>query len=683
MRLFSCSSRRCTPLRGLSFSGLVLVLFLPLAAWAAAPLPYAQVVPGHSAMWYDPARDGEGWMLEILADDRAVLYWFTFDEAGNPRWLAGFGEIDRRDGGDEIRFDDLFSASGARFGSGFDPADVAYAHQGHATLRFLDCDRGEVAFDAYGRQGEFSLARLTRPMGADGCRPIHGTPGEPVQAYAGQSGSWFDPAWDGQGYSLEWLSDGSAALVWFTFDGQGQPYWMIATGEPDDGKIVFENVSSVQGGRFVDAFDPEQVRYTPWGGLELALECDSGEARWTTSAEGFSAGSLQLQRLTRLASPACPWVKPKLTDLYDFEWTELPIPAYTTPLNPVNFKMNSIADDGTVVGQGRWDGWAGIVRLRPGETEWEKVMENGSRAFITPDGKTVYATQPVSSPPEETSRPEYHQLMIWNETEGLRPALGMIFPSNVPYGISKNGKWLVGEGFALNGEGAVHAWKWSEETGQVALEQWGAPFGISDDGSVAVGIEVTPPNRANIWINGVRHPMFDDEGVRLGFAWTCNSDCSMVVGHHQHPMTSWPESYRPWYRIRSGSVTYLDIPDGAYESIATSTSTDGSLIAGGQVIWDQSLVVLTEEGWLWSEDTSTVSLRDILEGEGDLQFTDRWNRKVKDVSSDGTKILFSGIKSAPKGGLQQYRAGILRLIPKVSKDALHQPAGVIQHETSE
>lgn len=89
MRLFSCSSRRRTPLRGLSFSGLVLALFLPLAAWAAAPLPYAQVVPGHSAMWYDPARDGEGWMLEILADDRAVLYWFTFDEAGNPRWLVG------------------------------------------------------------------------------------------------------------------------------------------------------------------------------------------------------------------------------------------------------------------------------------------------------------------------------------------------------------------------------------------------------------------------------------------------------------------------------------------------------------------------------------------------------------------------------------------------------------------
>lgn len=259
----------------------------------------------------------------------------------------------------------------------------------------------------------------------------------------------------------------------------------------------------------------------------------------------------------------------------------------------------------------------------------------------------------------------------------------MIFPSNVLYGISKNGKWLTGEAFALNGEGAVHAWKWSKETGQIALEQWGAPFGISDDGGISVGIDVTPPNRANIWINGERQPMFDNDGVQLGFAWTCNSDCSMVVGHHQYPMSSWPESYRPWYRARSGIVNYIDIPDGSTESISTSASSDGSLIAGGHLTWIQSQARYEEEGWLWSEDVGAVSLRDILEGEGDFQFTDRWDRKVIDVSSDGTKILLSGIKSAPRGSLSQYRAGILHLITKASDDAVYQPEGVMQREISE
>ena len=673
MRLFSCPSRRRTPLRGLSFSGLVLALFLPLAAWAAAPLPYAQVVPGHSAMWYDPARDGEGWMLEILADDRAVLYWFTFDEDGNPRWLAGFGEIDRRDGGDEIRFDDLFSASGARFGSGFDPADVAYAHQGHATLRFLDCDRGEVAFDAYGRQGEFSLARLTRPMGADGCRPIHGTPGEPVQAYAGQSGSWFDPAWDGQGYSLEWLSDGSAALVWFTFDGQGQPYWMIATGEPDDGKIVFENVSSVQGGRFVDAFDPEQVRYTPWGRLELALECDSGEARWTTSAEGFSAGSLQLQRLTRLASPACPWVKPKLTDLYDLEWTELPIPPFLTPLSDVYFKILSIADDGTVVGTGVWNDWKGIVRLRPGETEWEKMLEGGWDARITPDGETIYADRIVDAPPGEANREMYNQLWMWRQTTGWQLLPGSIYVTNALYGASQNGKWLVGIGVLAN-DSRSNPWKWSEETGQVALDDSASPLAISNDGNIAVGTLALFTRRATLWIRGVMQFLFDNNDVQLGIAKACNADCSLIGGFYQYEKNGTnPKERLAWYRTRAGNVTYLDMAEDAVDNSIVAMNSQGDLMAGTMAVWDIALNRYLAEGWLWTQDTGSVSLRDILEGGGELPFTDRWSRDLMDVSSDGTRILLSGNTIPPRSSLEQYRAGVLRLIPKASEDANHQP----------
>ena len=33
---------------------------------------------------------------------------------------------------------------------------------------------------------------------------------------------------------------------------------------------------------------------------------------------------MQLRRLTALAAPACPWVKPALTDLYAISLTELP-----------------------------------------------------------------------------------------------------------------------------------------------------------------------------------------------------------------------------------------------------------------------------------------------------------------------------------------------------------------------
>ena len=68
-----------------------------------------KVHSGHSAMWYMPERNGEGWTLEILPDDHAVVYWFTYDNAGNARWLVGYGDIARADDGDEIQFAHLYS----------------------------------------------------------------------------------------------------------------------------------------------------------------------------------------------------------------------------------------------------------------------------------------------------------------------------------------------------------------------------------------------------------------------------------------------------------------------------------------------------------------------------------------------------------------------------------------------
>ncbi|HET6545177.1 MAG TPA: hypothetical protein VFG55_00345, partial [Rhodanobacteraceae bacterium] len=53
----------------------------------------AAIGSGHSAMWYDPARSGEGWVLEVLADDFVLLDWYTYDEQGGQRWLQGIGEI--------------------------------------------------------------------------------------------------------------------------------------------------------------------------------------------------------------------------------------------------------------------------------------------------------------------------------------------------------------------------------------------------------------------------------------------------------------------------------------------------------------------------------------------------------------------------------------------------------------
>ena len=70
---------------------LAAMLLLPVLSGKAlaATQAWAKVEPGHSAMWFDVSRSGEGWVLEVLPGDGAVLYWFTFDDDGNPRWLGG------------------------------------------------------------------------------------------------------------------------------------------------------------------------------------------------------------------------------------------------------------------------------------------------------------------------------------------------------------------------------------------------------------------------------------------------------------------------------------------------------------------------------------------------------------------------------------------------------------------
>ena len=69
-----------------------------------------------SGAWFDPARSGEGFVVEVIEDGRGIVYWFTYtptgtnDErllarAGNwQAWMTGDGQFD----GDTLTIDPLF-----------------------------------------------------------------------------------------------------------------------------------------------------------------------------------------------------------------------------------------------------------------------------------------------------------------------------------------------------------------------------------------------------------------------------------------------------------------------------------------------------------------------------------------------------------------------------------------------
>ena len=126
---------------------------------------FCQRTAAISGAWYDTSHDGEGWLLDILADGRALVNWFTYDPEGNQAWFLNTGQVE----GDTIRFN-LLVPSGTDFGPTFDPDRVNRPPWGRATFKFDDCNSGTMNYDSplpgYG-SGSLALTRLTKLSGLE------------------------------------------------------------------------------------------------------------------------------------------------------------------------------------------------------------------------------------------------------------------------------------------------------------------------------------------------------------------------------------------------------------------------------------------------------------------------------------------------------------------------------------
>ncbi len=260
------------------------------------PPPFV-LEPGISSAWYDPKHSGEGFLLELLANNRAGVYWFTYDENGQQDWYIAIGEVH----GNRIEFPSVLRVSGGEFGPGFDPAKITEESVGSASFIWSDCDEGDMSYRIGTQHGRMHLYRLTRLMGVDCGSPIL----PPERPEGVLSGSWYDPTHSGEGYNVEVLIDGRAVVYWFSYDPQGNRRWFYGLGEIREGKLVFDNMMTTSGGIFGPDFDPSLVEHKPWGTLELDLTCDAGTATYTSSEAGFGSGTLNVVRLTSIDQLDC------------------------------------------------------------------------------------------------------------------------------------------------------------------------------------------------------------------------------------------------------------------------------------------------------------------------------------------------------------------------------------------
>jgi hypothetical protein len=275
--------RRVRPLR-----------WLPLAVLALVASPALAIDARYSAHWFAPERNGEGWMLEILSPQAALLYWFTYDETGNQRWLTAQGTI----AGQRIDFPELALTTGGRFGAAFDPTAIQRRPVGSAWMQFADCSAGQLGYTAFGQTLVVDVVRLTTTASVPcGTAP----PATGLEARAGQGGSWFDPERSGEGWSMQWMDNGQMLMIWYTFDPAGQPYWILGIGSLYQDVLVFHDAFASRGARFGAPFDPDDVERFAWGQVRMTLGCSSGTVSYRSTVPGFGEGGYD--QVVQLARP--------------------------------------------------------------------------------------------------------------------------------------------------------------------------------------------------------------------------------------------------------------------------------------------------------------------------------------------------------------------------------------------
>ena len=99
---------------------------------------------GLSGSYFDPARAGEGIVVEWLASNEVLVIFFTYDLVGDQFWVLG---IDAPDG-KSVTMDALYPATVTQWGRNFEAEDINVVNWGTFTLTWTDCNTVTFAYDS-------------------------------------------------------------------------------------------------------------------------------------------------------------------------------------------------------------------------------------------------------------------------------------------------------------------------------------------------------------------------------------------------------------------------------------------------------------------------------------------------------------------------------------------------------
>lgn len=385
--------------------------------------------PSLSGSWYDPSRDGEGFILEYMPDGTVIMAWFTFPAVGAPGqqdWLMAEGG---RFQGNRLVFDQVYTTRGGRWGVAFDPAQITRSLWGRVEFAFLDCNRATVQFagPASHGSGSMNVQRLTAidQLTCQGLRDTNASGSRALSGLRATSGVWFVANRSGEGWFLEELPDERLVVYWFTFDPQGNPAWFLGVGTRLANRVVIDNMHVSHGTRFGSAFNPADVRRTLWGRLDINfVDCTHFDASHDSVLSAYAAAAHAAVRLSRLAGTECIDGTPQT--MTQGIWTE----AASMPA-PAQSELDTAVLDGKLYALGGFGDPRGFKRFDPTSGQWTVLPQLPSgrhhlSAFAIDGGVFYTGGEPKGGGEQGISGYRYDPASnLWEQ----RPELPFVFGS--------------------------------------------------------------------------------------------------------------------------------------------------------------------------------------------------------------------------------------------------------------
>jgi hypothetical protein len=267
--------------------------------------PGAPIDERTSGLWYDPARSGEGYLIEALGGGRVTVTAFTFPAVGSAAdqaWFTGAGHVIDNN----IVIDRIEGRRNGSFGPSFNPQALESIPLGRFDAALATCGAGEQRVQGVApyTSSRRPLQRLSR-IGAARC-PGEGVP-TTISPFARWSGAWYEADKPGRGLFLQVQDDGRAFLVWFSFRPDGEPAWIIGEGHAEGGDLVFPSMTRPIGTHYGNAFNAANVRLEAWGSVRLSGNgCGSIAVGHVSSQPGYGSGNIAMTRLTTPLGAGCP-----------------------------------------------------------------------------------------------------------------------------------------------------------------------------------------------------------------------------------------------------------------------------------------------------------------------------------------------------------------------------------------